>query len=38
MEHAERNESIRLKMLNEIADIEAFTINRPADALAADRM
>ena len=28
MEHNERNESIRLKMLDEIADIEAFTSDR----------
>ena len=37
MEHNERNESIRLKMLDEIADIEAFTSDRAAD-LRADKM
>ncbi|MBO4886124.1 MAG: DUF86 domain-containing protein [Clostridia bacterium] len=38
MEHKERNENIRLKMLTEIADIEAFTSGRAAAELTADRM
>ena len=38
MEHKERNDSIRLKMLAEIADIEAFTRGRAADDLTDDKM
>ncbi len=38
MEHKERNESIRLKMLDEIADIEAFSKERAAADLTADKM
>lgn len=38
MEHKERNESIRLKMLDEIADIEAFSKGREAAELTADKM
>ena len=38
MEHKERNESIRLKMLDEIADIEAFSKGRTAAELTADKM
>jgi uncharacterized protein with HEPN domain len=38
MEHKERNESIRLKMLDEIADIEAFSKGRAAADLTADKM
>ena len=38
MEHKERNEQIRQKMLSEIADIEAFSRQRESDALKADRM
>ena len=38
MEHKERNEVIRKKLLSEIADIEAFTQDRPAEELMADRM
>lgn len=38
MEHKERNESIRLKMLDEIADIEAFSKGRKAAELTADKM
>ena len=38
MEHEERNESIRLKMLDEIADIDAFTHGRAVDDLIADKM
>ena len=38
MEHKERNESIRLKLLNEIADIEAFTSGRAAAELMTDKM
>ena len=38
MEHKERNESIRLKMLDEIADIEAFSKGRAAAELTADKM
>ena len=33
MEHEDRNETIRLKMLDEIADIEAFISNRFLEAL-----
>ena len=33
MEHEDRNETIRLKMLDEIADIEAFISNRSLEAL-----
>ena len=38
MEHEERNESIRMKILNEIADIEEFTADRTAADLFNDRM
>lgn len=38
MEHKERNESIRLKMLDEIADIEAFSKGRRVADLTADKM
>lgn len=38
MEHKERNEQIRQKILAEITDIEAFSRQREADALKADRM
>ncbi len=38
MEHKERNESIRLKMLDEIADIETFSKGRRAADLTADKM
>ena len=38
MEHKERNEQIRLKILGEIADIEAFSHERESDDLKADRM
>lgn len=38
MEHEDRNETIRLKMLDEIADIEAFISNRSLEALFEERM
>ena len=38
MEHKERNETIRQKLLEEIADIEAFTADRSLEALSADKM
>ena len=38
MEHSERNESVRVKMLAEIADIEAFTALRDPAELMRDRM
>ena len=38
MEHKERNEQIRRKLLDEIADIEAFSSHRESDDLKADRM
>ena len=38
MEHEERNEQIRQKMLGEIADIEAFARAREPEDLKADRM
>ena len=38
MEHKERNESIRLKLLDEIADIEAFTAQRNSEELTKDKM
>ena len=38
MEHDERNDTIRRKLLDEIADIEAFTAQRAVDELASDRM
>ncbi len=38
MEHKERNEQVRQKILAEIADIEAFSRQREVDALKADRM
>ncbi len=37
MEHKERNNGIRLKMLEEIADIEAFSFGREAADLTADK-
>lgn len=38
MEHEERNERIRVKMLAEIGDIESFVSNRSAKDLLDDRM
>jgi len=38
MEHKERNGQIRQKILEEIADIEAFSRERAMDDLKADRM
>lgn len=38
MVHEERNDIIRLKMLTEIADIEAFMANRSPEDLFKDRM
>ena len=38
MEHKERNEKIRLKILVEIADIEAFSEGKTAAELTADKM
>ena len=38
MEHEERNGQIRLKILAEISDIEAFSEGRAAAELMADRM
>ncbi len=38
MEHKERNNQIRQKILCEIADIEVFSHQRESDALKADRM
>lgn len=38
MEHEERNDQIRVKMLEEIADIESFITNRPVADLLNDRM
>ena len=38
MEHKERNEIIRQKILSEIADIEEFTAGKSPDELKADRM
>ena len=38
MAHRERNGMIRRKMLEEIADIEAFTTSRSAAELTSDRM
>lgn len=38
MEHEDRNERIRVKMLSEIADIESFITGRPAADLYGDRM
>ncbi len=38
MEHKERNEQIRQKILAEIADIESFANKREPDELKADRM
>ena len=38
MEHEERNGRIRQKMLEEIADIEAFSSGRAATDLTADKM
>ena len=38
MEHEERNGRIRQKMLEEIADIEAFSSGRVATDLTADKM
>ena len=38
MEHKERNEQIRQKILGEIADIESFTHQKSIEELKADRM
>ena len=38
MEHKERNDSIRTKILDEIADVEAFSEGRTAETLTGDRM
>lgn len=38
MEHKERNDQIRQKMLGEIADIEAFSQQRESDELRVNRM
>ena len=38
MQHEERDDRIRLKMLDEIADIEAFSAGRTASELTADKM
>lgn len=38
MEHKDRNDRIRLKILDEIADIEAFSSGKTAAALTADKM
>jgi len=38
MEHEKRNEVIRVKMLEEIEDIEVFIADRPAAELINDRM
>ncbi len=38
MEHEARNEAIRRKMLDEIADIQAFIAGRPVADLLSDRM
>ena len=38
MQHEERNDRIRLKMLDEIADIETFSAGRTAAELTADKM
>ncbi len=38
MEHKERNEQIRQKILSEIADIESFTQQKSINDLKADRM
>lgn len=38
MEHKERNNQIRQKILAEIADIEVFSRQREVDALKTDRM
>ena len=38
MGHEERNGNIRIKMLNEIADIQSFIANRTRSDLLADRM
>ncbi len=38
MEHNERNEGIRLKMLNEIADIEAFVQDQSVQELLNDKL
>ncbi len=38
MEHEDRNETVRMKLLDEIADIEAFTAHRSIEELASDRM
>lgn len=37
MEHKERNETIRLKLLEEIADIESFTSSRDLEMLSDDK-
>lgn len=38
MEHEARNGKIRLKMLDEIADIESFIVGRSAEDILNDRM
>ena len=38
MEHEERNESIRLKMLDEISDIETFLSDRSVSDVLTDKM
>ena len=38
MEHEERNDEIRLKILDEIADIEAFTAGRHTSDVLVDKM
>lgn len=38
MEHEERNETIRVKMLAEIEDIEAFVVDRTRSQLLEDRL
>ncbi|MBR5984932.1 MAG: DUF86 domain-containing protein [Clostridia bacterium] len=38
MEHKERNDYIRLKILDEIADIETFTAGKSSEELTEDKM
>ena len=38
MEHEERNEKLRVKMLDEIADIESFIVGRSGTDLLGDKM
>ena len=38
MAHEERNETIRIKILSEINDIEAFTLGRTLDDMLSDKM